>query len=212
MVNDDLSTAPTYNDQDWLALLKAMNERAWDDLLRHFGDDLQRDIRASVNKFRLPLDVADDVEQETWRTAIQKIDEFHAEEIVKLYHWLRVIAYNKVRMLHRKRHWESFDEMDTDDTGVSLDWFLYTNDLAGKGPEGDVLSKERMKALESALREMLTPRDREIFLRRVVNGETPRHLAEVYNLEARSISQILYRAKQTLGRHLAAIELFRRED
>ena len=52
---------------------------------------------------------------------------------------------------------------------------------------------------------------KEILLRRMLHGETPRELALVYGVEARSISMILLRSKQTLERHLAASEFFKQE-
>jgi RNA polymerase sigma factor (sigma-70 family) len=192
-----------------------MDERAWDDLVRFYADELQRDIWASMRKRGLPADLIDDVQQETWRVAVQKIGEFEAATVDKLYNWLRVIALNRVRMLKRKQRGDmiSFDDFESDEFegGVSLDYFLYEHDLSSGSPEQKVLLFERLAALDSALDE-LSARNREILLRRLLSGETPRELASEYGLPARTISTILLRAKQTLEKHLSHHELFMTEE
>jgi RNA polymerase sigma factor (sigma-70 family) len=213
MVQDEFATAPAW-DEDWVGRLKRLETRAWDDLVRCYGDELRSDIQLSLRKRGLPQDWMSDIEQDTWTTAIRKIAEFDWQSIDKFYHWLRVIALNRVRMLKRKQYDELFsmDAIEDNESvgGISLDNFLYTNGISENSPEQKLLYRERMALLEGALRE-LKPRDREILLRRMIQGETPRELAVVYGLEARSISMILLRAKQTLERHLAASEFFKKE-
>ncbi|MBZ0294614.1 MAG: hypothetical protein K8L99_18765, partial [Anaerolineae bacterium] len=86
-------------DAQWLTLLKALNEDAWSDLVTNYAADLRNDIVISLRKRGLPADYTDDVEQETWRIAVQKIHDFEAESVDKLYNWLRVIALNRIRMI-----------------------------------------------------------------------------------------------------------------
>jgi RNA polymerase sigma factor (sigma-70 family) len=201
-------------DQQWLGMLKAMHEDAWDEFVRSYGADLRRDIGASLKKRGLPADMIEDVEQETWRIAIQKIGEFEADHIDKLYNWLRVIALNRVRMILRRQKdvpvaFEEIEEQEQEG-GISLDHFIYMHELSASSPEAVVLLRERLSALETALQE-LSLRDREILLRRLLDGEMPRDMAAVYALSPRSISMILLRAKQTLERHVAAMQLFNQE-
>lgn len=202
-------------DAQWLTLLKALNEDAWSDLVMSYATDLRNDIAASLRKRGLPADDMDDVEQETWRIAVQKIQDFEAESVDKLYNWLRVIALNRIRMIRRsqKDNEVAFEEIEMhadEGGGISLDQFLYIYDLNTDSPEQTVLLRERLSALETALQE-LSVRDRDILVRRLVWGEPPRDLAKVYNLAPRSVSMILLRAKQTLERHTAAMDLFSRE-
>ena len=219
MSNDDFEiTTATAGiitwDQHWLQLLKEMNQDAWDEFVTNYAADLRRDIGASLKKRGLPADLTEDIEQETWRVAVQKIHDFDAESIEKLYHWLRVIALNRIRMMLRKQQDDeiAFEEIEEYEFsgGISLDHFLYTNDLSADSPEDILLLRERLSALETALHE-LSPRDREILLRRLMCGETPRDLAEDYCLAPRSISMILLRSKQTLEKHIAAMDLFNTE-
>lgn len=211
---DDFATAQAW-DEHLLERLRKMDSRAWDDLVRFYADDLQQDIWASMRKRGLPADLIDDVQQETWRIAIQKIHEFNAPTIDKLYHWLRVIALNRVRMIKRKQKADvvSFDALEGDsfESGVSLDYFLYEHNLSSGSPEQKVLLFERLAALDAALDE-LSPRNREILLRRLLGDETPRELAVIYDLPPRTISTILLRAKQTLEKHLSQHDLFQTEE
>jgi RNA polymerase sigma factor (sigma-70 family) len=213
MVQDEFATAPAW-DEGWVERLKALESKAWDDLVRCYGDELRSDIQSSIRKRGLPLDWAQDIEQDTWTTAIQKIGEFDWQTVDKFYHWLRVIALNRVRMLKRKQYDELFsmDAIEDNESGggISLDGFLYTHGISEGSPEQKLLYRERLSILEGALRE-LRPRDCEILLRRMIHGETPRELAIIYGLEARSISMVLLRSKQTLERHLVASEFFKQE-
>ena len=213
MTQDDFATAPAW-DEGWVERLKGLESKAWDDLVRCYGDELRSDIQSSIRKRGLPLDWAGDIEQDTWMTAIQKIGDFDWQTVDKFYHWLRVIALNRVRMLKRKQYDELFsmDAIEEHEAagGMSLDSFLYTHGISEGSPEQRLLYRERMSLLEGAMRE-LKPRDREILLRRMIHGETPRELALIYGVEARSISMILLRSKQTLERHLAASEFFKQE-
>lgn len=206
---DNLPTSADW-DADWVFRLKALEDRAWKDVIRTYGQELRSDIESSIRRRGLPLDWAADVEQDTWSVAIEKISEFQWQSIDRFYHWLRVIALNRVRMMKRK-HTEnlSLDAMEDDDlsNGISLDNFLYSNRMSDASPEQKMLNKERVTILEKALR-ALKPRDREILLRRMIDGETPRDLAPIYGLEARSVSMIILRAKQLLERLLAESDLF----
>jgi RNA polymerase sigma factor (sigma-70 family) len=213
MVQDEFATTPEWDD-NWVERLKALETKAWDDLIRSYGDELRSDIQSSIRKRGLPLDCAPDIEQDTWMIAVQKINEFDWQTIDRFYHWLRVIALNRVRMARRKQYDALFsmDAMEDNETigGLTLDTFLYANGIGDGSPEQYILYRERLALLEGALRE-LKPRDREILLRRMIHGETPRELALIYGLEARSISMVLLRAKQTLERHLVASEFFKQE-
>lgn len=214
---DPLATAAasSLREYRWLARLKSLNETAWDDLIKRYGTDLRRDIAASMRKRGMVEDQVEDVEQETWRVAIQKIHEFDCDGLDKLYHWLRVIALNRVRMLKRKEkeNQVSFEEIEAGEQqgGISLDYFLYLNDLMEGTPEEHFLLREQLVEVDRALT-MLKPRDREILLRRMLEGESPGDLAEDYGLAPRSISMILLRSKQSLERHLTLQEGLKKGD
>ena len=62
---------------------------------------MKRDILNSLRKRRLPDEWLGDIEQETWLTAIKRIEDFVWESEEKFYHWLRVISLNHLRRYQR---------------------------------------------------------------------------------------------------------------
>jgi RNA polymerase sigma factor (sigma-70 family) len=198
---DSAETAPMYLDEVRLVRrLQSQDERAWEDALEHYAPQLLFDIRTSLKKRGLPPELADDIQQETWLTAVQKIGEFVCDGEGRLYHWLRAIAFNHVRNYNRKqRSTFSFDEMESDEENtLSLDRFLFTYILVGDSPEDVLLLKEQLSLLDRAL-QRLKPYEREILLRRLMWGEKPEELTLSYPaLKPRSISQLVLRAKKTI--------------
>src|SRR5262245_7930585 len=85
----------------WVQAVQNLDANAWDDLLKFYAGELRRDIEVSLRKRDLPVNLAEDIEQETWITAIQKIKDFHWESDEKFYHWLRVISLNHIRAYGR---------------------------------------------------------------------------------------------------------------
>lgn len=207
--DEDFNSALSWDD-GWLEQLQAgANKDAWSNLFICCAKRLRRDIRASLQKRGLDPELVEDVEQDTWTVVIQKIGTFvpntddKAECLARLYNWIRVIALNKVRMMRRKQKSDpiSFDAMEEAeaDGGMSPDRFAYQYDLYDSSPERKLLIAEKVRQIETLL-QALSERDREILMRRLIDNEKPRDLAAAYGIEPRSISQILFRAKQTLGR------------
>ncbi|NJL54235.1 hypothetical protein HC928_02965 [bacterium] len=85
-----------------LVALQAGNTQSWDTLMRQHTRDLRVHIGHSLRKWGLPPEWVDDVEQDTWITAVKKITDFTWQGDDKLYNWLRTIAFQHVRTLHRK--------------------------------------------------------------------------------------------------------------
>lgn len=202
--SEEYVTAPDAT-HDWIERLKSLEAVAWDDAITFCGDDLRRDIRSSLNKRGLPIELVDDIEQETWAVVVEKISCFQFTTIDKFQHWLRVIALNRVRMFKRRSRgtWISYDELEDGDLdgNALLDFILFKHDLGHEDPAAEFDRKEMLTALEKALRE-LKPRDAEILIRRIIFDETPRDLAAIYGLAPRSVSMVLLRAKDLLEQHL----------
>src|SRR5690349_3104606 len=49
MTQDDFATAPAW-DEGWVERLKGLESKAWDDLVRCYGDELRSDIQSSIRK------------------------------------------------------------------------------------------------------------------------------------------------------------------
>lgn len=197
------------------ALLYALqmgNEKAWDKLMRHHTRDLRMHIGQSLRKWNLPPEWVDDIEQDTWITAVKKIAEFTWQGEDKLYNWLRTIAFQHVRTLHRKLKDDgpSLDEMDDDtESERILDLFCYANGIYTGSPEEDLMMRETVSAVEGAMR-YLKPEAQTILVRRLMLQETPAQLAAELGIPAEKISGILFRAKEALRNQLHAISLLQR--
>lgn len=196
--------------ENWLERLQTGKDEAmWSELFTCFAKKLRRDIRTSLQKRGLDPELAEDVEQDTWAIVAQKIGSFvssdddHDLRLSRLYNWMRVIALNRVRMIRRGQKVEpiSLDAIEETeaDGKISLDGFAFRHELYELGPERKLLIAEKVHMIEDLL-QSLSERDREILMRRLINNEKPRTLAAEYGIEPRSISQILFRTKQTLER------------
>jgi RNA polymerase sigma factor (sigma-70 family) len=205
--SEEYVTAPDAA-HDWMERLRFLDSAAWEDAIKFCDDDLRRDIRSSLSKRGLPADLVDDIEQETWTIAVEKINCFQFTSIDKFQHWLRVIALNRVRMFKRRRRgiWVSYDALEDGDFdgNVLLDFILFKHELGSDDPADEYDRKENLAALEMALRQ-IKPRDAEILIRRIL-GENPRDLAQVYGLAPRSVSMVLLRAKETIEKFLKNID------
>lgn len=179
--------------------LKRMDSRMWEHIFENYTATLIYDISTSLRKRDLPPELGDDILQETWLTAVEKIHEFVCDGDGKFYNWLRVIALNHVRNYWRKNKQNiSFDALEETQSPNALDYFLQTQGLAINDVENQVLIRQQMTQLDHLLSE-LSPRDREIVVRRLVMDEKPEELALRYpDLKVQSISQLICRVRKNL--------------
>jgi len=183
--------------------LKRMDSRMWEHIFEHYTATLTYDVTNSLRKRDLPPEFADDILQETWLTAVEKIHDFQCDGDGKFYNWLRVIALNHVRNYWRKNRQNiSFEAIDETASPNALDYFLQSEGLAINDVESQVAVREQLIQLDKLLCE-LNPRDREIVLRRFVMDEKPEELALHYpNLKVQSISQLICRVRKNLRHRL----------
>jgi RNA polymerase sigma factor (sigma-70 family) len=183
--------------------LKRMDSRMWEHIFENYTATLTYDVSNSLRKRDLPLEFADDILQETWLTAVEKIQDFHCDGDGKFYNWLRVIALNHVRNYWRKNRQNiSFDAIDETQSPNALDYFLQSEGLAVNDVENQAAVHEQLLQLDKLLCE-LSSRDREIVLRRLVMDEKPEELALRYpDLKVQSISQLICRVRKNLRHRL----------
>ena len=183
--------------------LKRMDSRMWEHIFENYTATLGYDVSNSLRKRDMPLEFADDILQETWLTAVAKIQDFQCDGDGKFYNWLRVIALNHVRNYWRKNRQNiSFEAIDETQSPNALDYFLQTEGLAVNDVENQVAVREQLVQLDKLLCE-LNPRDREIVLRRLVMDEKPEELALRYpDLKVQSISQLICRVRKNLRHRL----------
>jgi RNA polymerase sigma factor (sigma-70 family) len=186
----------------WIFLLKQFEQRAWDKLMRYYAADLRRDILRSLRKRGLDEQHVEDIEQETWLTAVEKIKAFEFQDEDKLYNWLRKISVNHImtliHKLERRKNNPSLEEIEErENSELPLDVFLFAHGWYDDSPENTVEMNEFMKALSRAFK-FLRPIEQEILVRRLVWGETPRDMAKEYGMQPNSISVMLVRSMKTL--------------
>jgi RNA polymerase sigma factor (sigma-70 family) len=198
---DETSTrAASETYAEWVQSILDLNSDTWTELHGIYSSALRQDIQKSLRKRGLPLDVIDDIEQETWLIAIRRIrDEFTWVDEDRFYHWLRCIALNHVHTYRRKQSgYVSFSDFQEDDR--TLDEFMDSYIWSGQSIEDEVIRHERLAALDRIIR-TLPPRDGEILMRRLM-GATPRELAKEYGMKPESLRMILWRAKTKIESEL----------
>ncbi len=190
--------------------LKLKDPEAWKYFIISYRVRLHTAIRRSLAKYHLPADRRDDVEQKTWFTAFQKIEQFQPQHRNSLHYWLVTIQRNHVRNFSREPAPVELEEHLTEAEGELPTYFqpAYTG-----SPENEFIKAENHReiwlALEMAL-QTLSPREREIMLRRFVRKEDVETLAAVYNVKVQTIYQITANTKRKIGNYLMASDLFLR--
>lgn len=178
--------------------MKLTDEAAWETAFERCSRKLFDDIVSSLRKRGMDPSFANDIQQEVWLTAVEKIGDFVPETDQSFYYWLRAISLNHVRNWLRKHRADTTLETVEEDTGVPLEVYLYRYELFTDSPEKSILINEQITALLQLL-ENLKPRDRDIILRRFLLEQSPREIAQVWPaLKPRSISQLLNRLLKSI--------------
>jgi RNA polymerase sigma factor (sigma-70 family) len=197
--------------EDWVRAILQRSPQAWGELLEAYGARLHKDVQISLRKWGLPVELAEDVEQETWLRALRAINKFVWDNEEKFYHWLRAIASRCIYEMGRQSNKVlSIDDLSPDDQEGILDALLEQHALHQDNIENHVILRERMAALEQALR-TLKADEREIYVRWLM-GEKPRILSLIYQRKAASISQLVRRASEKVEANLLYLQSSRQED
>src|SRR5690606_26787844 len=118
-----------------------------------------------------------------------------------LYHWLRVISFNRVRNLSRRKQpdtsMQDVEDEQSEQGSFSMDAFLWTHHLVNASPEVEFDRAAQSAQLEAAL-QYLTPRERDIWLRRYLDGHNSGRIARDYAIKPHSVSQYLGRTRKKL--------------
>ncbi|MCA9908128.1 MAG: sigma-70 family RNA polymerase sigma factor, partial [Anaerolineae bacterium] len=169
--------------------LKTYDDEAWGVVFNCCQDRLRHDIVASLRRRGLDSQYADDIVGETWLTAAEKIVDLECQDFETFYHWIRVISYNRVRNLARKKRpmmsFQDIEETQIEPNSLVLDAFLWSHTLIEMSPEREAETREQKRQLEQSLYS-LSPRDRELWLRRHLDGHSPAQMATDFSLKPRS--------------------------
>jgi RNA polymerase sigma factor (sigma-70 family) len=212
-MSEEVTTKPMalYLQTQWPEQIKRLDPDAWDLLLRNHAGDLRNDIIISLHKRGLPEELAEDIEQETWLTAVRGIAAFVWVDENKFYHWLRAISLNHIHTYQRAlARVTSLADWQDDDTDDDLERFAAAWNAGPDGVEDDVILHEQMAALDKAMRSLKAV-EREILMRWLM-GERPRQLALAYHMKPRSVSMLLLRAKDKIEATFVYLESLRIKD
>lgn len=171
------------------------------DLVEEHGDYL---YRFALRSFSAP-DVAQDLVQETFLAACEKIDSFRGSSSPRT--WLISILRHKIidRIRHKTRksapimqHLESTDkELDKMFDGIDH-WIAARGPVAWTdSPESVVEQKQFMKSLYGCL-EKIPHRVREVFVLREVNEFSIEEVAQELGISLGNVRVILHRARLLL--------------
>lgn len=175
--------------------LKNNDAETWCVLWGEYQQHLHKTITYQLYRYNLPVQLVDDVLQETWCIAIKRLHTFNDEDEAYFLQWLRTIAHNCVCNMSRKRcadySLEFIDNLYTDSNKP----YARSN---GHELEEQIILREDIEALRKALSDF-QPREREIIIRRYLWQQKPIELAKHFpSLKPRSISQLLLRARKRL--------------
>jgi len=175
--------------------LKNNDAETWRVLWGQYQQPLHKCILYHLNRYNLPVQLMDDVLQETWCIAIKRLHTFNEEDEAYFLQWLRTIAHNCVRNMSRKRNTDyALEFVDT----LHLDSNKSYQVSNGHELEEQIILREDLEALQDALADF-QPREREIIIRRYLWQQKPIELAKLFpSLKPRSISQLLLRARKRL--------------
>lgn len=134
-------------------------------------------------------DIAEDVFQETWRVAIEKVRNGDLRQPDRLPAFIHQIARNQVVMYFRKNS-------DTQEAPSE-------NDLVAPGPNPEQAyeTNQQQKYVRDLIEQLDTPRDREILTRYYVNDEDKEDICIDLNLTSQHFNRVIYRAKTRIKSH-----------
>jgi RNA polymerase sigma-70 factor, ECF subfamily len=178
-----------------LDLIAARNDEGFDRMVETYGPMLYRYAR------RMCGDEADDVLQETFLTAREKIGQFRGEG--KLRNWLFKIAGNACRQRWRREQSRGGPELRLEDVlpdhedQVSAEPQLWQRD-----PSEKMLSAELMQKLEAAIASV-PPTNRSVLLLRDLEGLSTRETANALDITEETVKVRLHRARAYVRKMLA---------
>ncbi len=192
---------------DMVSEAKAGSREAFDRLTLRYWNRLEAMIHLRLGDgLRATVD-EDDVLQEVAMRGWQSLGQFEWRGKASFYHWLRGIAENVIRNLHRsgrtlKRNAGlllslSESRPGADRTGARLDELLAAE---GPSPSTMLRRKERLERLENALNS-LTPDHREVIILARVERLPMKEIAERMHRSVDASSMLLLRALRKLRAH-----------
>lgn len=172
-----------------LELVERKDRSAFELMVELYGPMLFRYAR------RMCGDVTDaeDVLQDTFMTAQEKIGQFRGEG--RLRNWLFTIAGNACRQSRRKRQGRVSSELDVDEVQFHPDEAVESGPQSRfKGPDEIVLTSELAEKLEESISK-IPATNREVLLLRDIEGLSTRETATALGITEEAVKIRLHRAR-----------------
>jgi RNA polymerase sigma-70 factor (ECF subfamily) len=197
--------APTWDDRDLVASLRAGDEQAFAALIDGWSGSMLRMARLHV-----PSDsVAEEVVQDTWLAVLTGLDRFRGESSLRT--WVYRILVNQAKTKGaRERRTVPFASL-SDEEGPSVDpsRFQGAGDPHPGGwrrfpdawPEQSLLAREVHQVVARAL-EALPPRQRAVVALRDLDGHTAEEVSELLTITAGNQRVLLHRGRAVVRAHL----------
>lgn len=188
------NSAPVFDEQTLLSALRRGDRRACDELVRHYAPRLYNVALRLVGS----PDEAEDVLQETFIAACQKIKQFKGK--ARLGTWLYRIATNNGLMRLRRRE----PALSLDELADSWDEVVEPRLLQPwpEDPERAVDLTELRAVMEEAIRD-LPESLRLAFVLRDIEGLSTQEAADVLGISPAALKVRLHRARLLLRERLA---------
>lgn len=179
---------------------------ALETLFSRMRDRLRRMLRYRIDPRLTGRVDPDDVLQETWIAAVQRIDSFHTEDLTSVFIWLRKIALQVLIDLHRKHLGAQMRAADQEirisgpgPNSATMSAMLVASLTS---PSGAAMRAEHNEQLAAAL-DSMDPVDREVVMLRHFEELSNDEVAAVLDLTRSTAS---YRYIQALAKLKRVLE------
>lgn len=153
-------------------------------MVRRYGPGLLYLLKRRTRDFEL----AQDLRQDTFRVAIEKLRASPLDEPERLAAYLRAVALN-LWIAHQRKQVRRGTSADSDAVEAAAD-------PADSGPFEHVSRAQVRDAVGVLLDELATPRDREILKRLYLRDEDKEAICAALGVDATHFNRVLFRAKQ----------------
>ncbi len=168
---------------DLVTRIRSGSRDAEDALVRRYGPGLLYLLKRRTRDPELALDLR----QDTFRVAIEKLRKSPLEEPEHLAAYLRAVALN-LFIAQRRKDTRRATTADSDAIETVAD--------ERGGPFENVSREQVRAAVGTLLRELGTPRDREILTRLYINEDDKDAICAALGVDSAHFNRVLFRAKQ----------------
>lgn len=166
--------------------IRAGDSRAEEELVARFGEGLSFLLR----RWTRDRATAEDLYQETFRLALEKIRQGEVREPEKLAGFLRSLAKNLSLYHYRRGSLREVREEDLETVAT------HVSDPASGEPLGRLLASEKAALVRQVLAELASDRDRQVLFRFYIAEEDKEHLRSDLGLSGPELNMILFRARR----------------